>query len=634
MNVLALNNRVRFTLKSKGFDSVSIVEPIGWDNDDKEFSRNDTYPGVFTSMSNNLTFVGDAADYIEMVRNTEGILAELRIIKEERHPCYDDWQLSYAGYLDMTTYQKENGKVKLKFNSGGIESILKSRESEMVEIDRTHSIDDKFLSPFGNTELINYPGRKIFLQSTWEAVPMTYYKQLEIAGNDGDTYTATNTMPFDLITKSHEQAQMTADGMDGNFENGQSTMMLLYNMDRRRIVTIKIENLRFWGNTRFNNPINWGHINVSLTKYRNGSDLNRSDSIDLWFREVRTTDDDRLPFPNVNGEHIINAEYTFILEAGESLGLETMVRADLNSSSGTDYRRDFYYKLESGKISITENSEFDPSIIRAVKPFFLINRLAEIITNKKDAVKSEILQNGKWKNLLITHGFWIRNFSREQDAALPEENRKFKPLTTSFKDFMTSFTAVTNLGLGIERNGYEEKIVIEDLSYFFNQNVTIQLPYQVKNLKRSIDVSKYYRNIEVGFEKGGEYEEAMKLDEYNVKNTYTTVVNNVTNSYKQVSKYRADSYGIEFARRKPFRECPTEDTNYDQDIFFIDCKDEPMYTGFGTFHQPRTYHNDFNNVPMGVFSPETAYNLRLSPFNSLLRHDWAINSGLTLYPNG
>src|SRR5690554_1753508 len=126
----------------------------------------------------------------------------------------------------------------------------------------------------------------------------------------------------------------------------------------------------------------------------------------------------------------------------------------------------------------------------------------------------------------------------------------------------------------------------------------------------------------------------MGLDEYNVKNTYTTVVNNVTNSYKQVSKYRADSYGIEFARRKPFREYPTEDTNYDQDIFFIDCKDEPMYTGFGTFHQPRTYHNDFNNVPMGVFSPETAYNLRLSPFNSLLRHDWVINSGLTLYPNG
>src|SRR5690606_19502912 len=102
-------------------------------------------------------------------------------------------------------------------------------------------------------------------------------------------------------------------------------------------------------------------------------------------------------------------------------------------------------------------------------------------------------------------------------------------------------------------------------------NTTIRLPYQVSKVKRTVDHSNYFQSIDIGYEKGGEYEEAMGLDEFNIRNTYTTCIRKIDNKFTQISKYRADSYGIEFARRKPFNEYSTEDTSYDQDVFFIDC---------------------------------------------------------------
>src|SRR5690606_6658291 len=168
-------------------------------------------------------------------------------------------------------------------------------------------------------------------------------------------------------------------------------------------------------------------------------------------------------------------------------------------------------------------------------------------------------------------------------------------------------------------------------------NTTIKLPFQIKNVKRTTDASLFYKSIEIGYEKGGEYEEAMGLDEYNVRNSYTTCIHRVDNKYTKLSKYRADTYGIEFARRKPFADYSTEDTNYDQDIFFVDCESLPtreVVDGRTTsIYYPRLWNYDFNQLPRGVFSPETAYNLRITPFNSLLRHGWNISSGLDKYPN-
>ncbi|WP_353159409.1 hypothetical protein [Myroides odoratus] len=613
MNVLALNNRIRFTLKSNAFDSIEITEPLEWATDDQEYTRNEDYHGIFINMSNNLTFVGNAADYIDLVYNTEGILAELRLTREERHPVTDHWTLTYFGYLDMETYQKDNGRIKMKFNSGGIEAVLKTRENQMVEIDRVDTIDGNFLSEL-STETVQLDSRRIFLETAWKAVSMDYHKVLRFVRGGGSVC---NTLPMEIFKKSHDQAQDTNISSDGQYEEGSEYMMLINNT-RRKLdnIYVNIDKIKINATIASDTNIRKSMVHIFIAKFSRNGDVYKvipGSKIVLW-----ETQDSQQGIPN-STINISNRQHIFTLDVGESLGL----MVTMTSNAGLM----FQYKLLEGNITIKENSTFPESKTKAVKPFYLANRLVEIMTNRKNIVKSDALQNEQWKDLLLTHGLWIRQFSRELDSELPENDRKFKPLTTSFSDFMTSFSAISNLGVGIERNGHNEQIVIEELGYFYNQNVTIKLPNQVKNVKRSVHVNKYYKNVEIGFEKGGEYEEAMGLDEFNVKNTYTTCISTVKNSYTQVSKYRGDSYGVEFARRKPFESYSTEDSPYDQDVFFLDCKES--WAGY----EVRKYSDDFDSIPTGTYSPETAFNLRLSPFNSLLRHGWVIGAGLTKYPN-
>lgn len=632
------SDRVRYFLSSKSIGTIQIPEPIGWDEDEKEFGRNEDKSGVFRNLSNSLKFIKEAKDFIEIVRLTDGINAEIRLTKESKNDQTDVWETAYTGYLDLSTRGVENNQLSLRFNSGGLDSILKAREGEDVEIDRKDTIDGKVIDTL-KTVNVELNGRRIFLESTWKAAPMTYYKELLIESRAGGTWYATNTLPFDITKKSHEQASPTFDGADGNEHIGQSTMMLLSNIDRTRKFKVNVRRILFNAYSNYNSPVSWGHVNVSLVVYTNGSNYDRTTNVlDLWSREFSETD--TIPLGNIT---INKSTHEIILNQGESLGLEVMIGADFRRNYNALRKRSFNYKLIEGNITIQEDSEFKKTACKAVKPFELANRLVEIITGRKNAVKSEILQSGKWKNLLITHGFWIRGFSRDVDASLPEEDRKFKPLTTNFRDFIQSLMAVANIGVGIEKIGAREYVVIEDLKYFYNRNTTIKLPNKITKIKRSTDSTSFYKSIEIGFEKGGEYEEAMGLDEYNIRNSYTTCIHRVDNKYTKLSKYRADTYGMEFARRKPYFDYPTEDTSYDQDIFFIDCKDEPKTVTFPIWpfrgatktlesYIPRLWNDDFNQMPTGVFSPETAFNLRITPFNSMLRHGWNISAGLTVYP--
>jgi hypothetical protein len=55
--------------------------------------------------------------------------------------------------------------------------------------------------------------------------------------------------------------------------------------------------------------------------------------------------------------------------------------------------------------------------------------------------------------------------------------------------------------------------------------------------------------------------------------------------------------------------------------------------GVTSIFEQRLWQDDFEKEPTGVFSPSTAQNLRLSPFNTLLRHGWVIATGLIKYPS-
>jgi len=618
--------RVKYVISCEGLGSMEIVDPIGWNDDQKEYARNEKYHGIIAKFSNNLTFIENGAEFINTAFALYDIKAKVRLEKYIMHPKTDLWEREYWGFLDMSTRVIDGKQVKIKFNSGGLEQDLKVREDDTFEVDRETTSSGMMLEPLV-PKVVDIDGRRIFLKSKWEGDEINNFVSLTVYSDDGNTRNKTKPFPLNNVIKSHEQAQSSLASAQGD-ENVSTGGMMIFNVaDRTRILKFKGEGLKF-------KPVvtewdyEWAFFKVCLTVYENGIDYNLKNRIDLF------DSDDNGGIPGIhNALQTLNFEQEITVEQGDSVALEFFIKADLKNF--TTNRARFYidvYDIE-GKVFLDEDSVYPATTSKFILVHELLERYLKICTNKSNIFKSDFYgrvdlgypANGYGAYLGVTHGFWIRGFDKDEEEVENSEN-KYKPLTTSFKDIIESLISVHNVGIGIETIGNKEVIRVEDLKYFYQPKVTIKLPNQVQNVKRTVLAKKYFSSVEVGYSKGGDYQEAFGLDEPNGKTTLTTIMDTVKEFFSALSKIRADSYGLEFTRRKPYIEFSTEDTPSDEDLFFLDTK--PGFLNFVL----RKYADDFEQIPTGIFSPETAFNLRLSPINNLLRHGWFIGSCLTKYP--
>ena len=161
------SDRVRYILQHTETGTLTIPEPIGWKNDDNEFVRSKTLHGVMTQMTNNLQFTNEGRNFINSVRDVFGINADLRMVKDERHPTTDEWTRQYSGFLDLSTWSEDSNKVKVKSDSSGLLKLIKSRESEKIELDRLDTIDGKVLTALSKNK-VTLNGRDIQLISRLE----------------------------------------------------------------------------------------------------------------------------------------------------------------------------------------------------------------------------------------------------------------------------------------------------------------------------------------------------------------------------------------------------------------------------------------------------------------------------------
>jgi len=624
------SDRIRYILRNINFSDKTIIEPEGWRTDNIELERSKTSHGVFQQFSNSLKFVLDGAEHIKLIRALYGIEAEIKLIREERDPVSDIWTQTYFGFLDLSTYENEDGKVSVKFNSGGLEQLLKSRDSEQVEIDRITTIDRYPIDDLIPIE-VGVDGREIFLKSDYKVQPDENSVELNDNTGAGNTRGSTVGVPLNLISKSHENAQSVLPGGntgDNNWDrnaNGEVSNLFFANSDSIRVLHIKfridftvditvmddVDNFQFW---------------LRMAHYENSTEYTLK-SNDFLFTKNNYSDLDNKRFS-------ITYDKVVTVEKGDSLSLCFDQNYDgdaLHSSRLTIAVKD----IVCDNFTIEEDSFFDKSISKSVLIYEMFDRLITICTNQKNSLRSSLFGrtdlgydvDGKWSLIGFSHGFWIRGFDK---LPIPSENPKienlFKPLTTSFKEVFESTHSAINIGFGIEKEGNKDVVVIEELSHFYNRNVLIRLPNQIKKVKRSEAADYYYSSLEFGYEKGGDYQEAMGLDEPNTKSKFTTVISRLKNVFTKVSKIRADAYGFEFARRKPVSLNNTEDTPYDNDIWFQDLK-----RGLNNVFLQRKWQDDFVKAPTGIFSPNTAFNLRFSPFNILLRHGWYFGSGFTKY---
>ena len=87
-----------------------------------------------------------------------------------------------------------------------------------------------------------------------------------------------------------------------------------------------------------------------------------------------------------------------------------------------------------------------------------------------------------------------------------------------------------------------------------------------RDLSYNVDASAIYSSVTIGYDKK-DYNSINGRDEFNFSNTYSTGCTASDKTLSLISKYRADSYGLEFAVQK--RGETSTDNSSDNDVFFI-----------------------------------------------------------------
>tara|TARA_R110000782_G_scaffold268468_2_gene364969 strand:- start:675 stop:3023 length:2349 start_codon:yes stop_codon:yes gene_type:complete len=634
------SNRVIYKLTHTSANPLKIREPIGWRDDDNEFVRSKTFHGILTQLTNNLGFTNDGRAFIKNIYALYGVNAKIRLTKDERNPSTDVFERQYSGFLDLFSYEDFEDVVSVKFISSNLLKTIKSRENEKIELDRLTTFSGLVIPSLDNKK-VSLNGRDIFLQSELLTDPEQSVTNFIIQSDTGNWRYGALGVNTALKSSSDIRVQAvfpnSGEEIGGGVPDVGLVAQLFYaDNDRDKTLNININVTATLDLVQYSSPISSGFLQLVLAKYDGGTDYNIVD------REILQTYSGL--FTGV--EFDVDASYvnsSYYLKKGESLSLQFYWGAELGSGGVSTGRFEIQAEDIICSIKIEEDSFFDATTSDVLLPHETLERYLKIITDEDNILLTNVLGrtdtspsyelDGEAALIGATHGFKIRGFAPSED----EENR-YKPMTSTLKDWYTSYFNTWNLGMGLETVGFTEKIRLEKKSYFYNRNVLINLGkeingvfeyIQVNKVKRSVDPTKFNTGLEFGYNKGGEYEEAVGLDEPNGSSTFSTIIDGGSDKYVKLSKYRADAYGMEFCRRFQFVNSPTEDTKYDTSIWLLDMKRGVT----STFEQILGNDTDyFETTPTGIFSPQTASNLRLSPVNNLLRHGWWIDGGLTKYP--
>jgi len=611
----AYNDRVFYQLQhASGNHTVAHSDIIGWQDDEKELARNLEHEGIFSKFSNKLKFKGEALIFINTVKYIYGPNAKIRLIKDVKDNNLV-WKREYTGFLSMKTWEEENNQISLKFHSGGLETQLKSRRNDKIEIERLKSLSGKSIPELELSQLF-LPGRKIFLTS-------------KLKGSETESGGFTNTQAFrspimQVLSDNDVRIQSVIEDfipytIDGSFQwtdlNPGVANLFYLNNDRDKTLKIKGSyRVRNFPSGTANNS-----IDVAIVKTDENENViegnyvfQSGDTFDTW----------------------MDIDFEYDQELGEGEGLMIVFVSQIfNSGSSNTYHS---LKYEKQELTVEEESFFESSITKGILAYELLERLVEIITGDKNNFKSDYFGridrgyavDGPGAYIFFSHGHWIRQFGKGDDL--------YKPFVTSWEEAIEALIVLENIGLGITRIGLSEQIIVEDSKFFNNNNVLIRLGKeidgefvytQVNDVKRSNYEDQLYSSIEIGSEKGGEYEEIMGLEETNTRSNYTSPIED-GEEYKRIMKYRTDTNGEEIIRRLNKFVAATTDTDGDLDIFAHDVKPSES-----EIWQLKNWEDVLAVAPVNYFDPDSGYNFLWSPTQLLIRkHGWKINASLQYYP--
>ncbi len=623
---ISWKNNVEHALVSDTLGRVVIPEPLNYEDGNRNiYERDENSKGFLKARSNELEFYGDAVDAIRRQIYTRGIAEDLlleKIIKSNDR-VDELWRSTEPIYLDLKELKFDDKKgggaiAKTKAVEGGLKKLIDSRFSDEYDLKTLIDADGNTIEPLQTVSIL-LPSREIFLRSVLSVEDGVEIYAI-VSGSDGLNARA---IPF-VVEINSDQANIdyvlgnNLSAANGNYTNLSSDKIgncFLTNSDnfKKIIINGKVKVTVVDGSN--------GTMRMDLIIYENGDSFTYSSarSIPLVANKASNL--------GATMEYVFN-EFEVDVRQGDSLTIGMLS----NTSTSSDGMR---YRVTETEIIIAEDSIFPASNTNCLSYFQALNRLIYIITGKNNLVDSELLTTGELSADLITNGYYIRNFP-DIISEGTEQERKIQ-FTTSLESLLNHIEALVPKAWWIDKKGNQDRFIIEKYSYT-QQNI-ISIPFgekddngniiylEASDIKREVLGKNFYSKIEIGSNKGGDdYEEVNGLRSINGKAYFSTINKNNDSVYSKLSPYRLGDVDIELPRRKPYSLYPEEDTKYDSDIMCIRCRLE------NGNYVVNKWQQIYETEPTGIYRPNSAFNIDITPARLLLKHSANINSALYHYP--
>lgn len=293
--------------------------------------------------------------------------------------------------------------------------------------------------------------------------------------------------------------------------------------------------------------------------------------------------------------------------------------------NGRNFTLSGTFDREASFLELSEDSLYPDSTAKAYPVFDAFANLLHVATGRANAFRSDYFAirkglpgdpafDGEGGLMFITNGLSLRNMRRKDGGEYP--------VTVSFKQLFEGLNSIFNLMMAVEYGPDNEPYVrIEPKRFFYRSQVRHAFA-NANDIVLRPSIEHIFSEVQVGYARW-EVEKTNGLDEPNGKRTFVLPVRSQQKQLNLLSRLIAGGYLIEDTRRQQYLEKPTDDFRTDNDTFIIHCGRENSGTVSERYVSVRGDGSGTAGDSSKVFSPESAYNVQLSPVRNLLRWmDW------------
>lgn len=606
----------RFTLYDRNNIGTVITEPVNWDKNVAEITRDNNWHGVFfTSQGENFLFYGQAERLLKAEFDQYGLEGNMTMKFEQE--CSGDFVEFARGKFMFKNYEHYCGDecyVKIPLETTTEIKTIRARLSQKVNLEALKAFDTTTdLVPYTNLGInIELPSKGVSIQdyainegpsierfAGIAAVPTGYSNGVSEYGMISLGFNKEKAAEiggyFVSPTPTYDRASGGSGDLWGTFKpainytaNGETSFIW-------PLFISPIVNL-FEGTKNYNEVANPCKVDFvikgSVTTIASSSGRIR---VFLLKRYAGTTGE------ALSDYQIVNVQDTIMTTVGPgtTITFYTAFTGDVTLNKKESlylFIGNFNFRtnaqINSGQnafsVTIDTDSYFKLSNLSKTTPtqasVFLVNealsRVVEGITNDKVRAYSDYFgrtdsqpyptaENGCGALECITDGLRIRR----QENKIPG---KRTPFALSLQDMFDGLAPIHNIGMGLEKDperaGYN-RMRVEPWHYFY-QDARVLNCIGVKNITRRFNEASAHSSFQFGYEKF-EAEEYTGLDEFLTKRTYRLTFAELKNELVKLSKFIGSGYALEVTRRKG--DIDSRDWRYDKDTFIICLTKTPRF---------------------------------------------------------